>query len=89
MFEFAFEDVGDDLHVAVRMRWEAVIRRDPIFVDDAQRTESHPFRIPVIVEAEGVMRLQPAVISAPAFVASSDLNHGVCSRSVNYLVPML
>jgi len=79
VFEFAFEDVGDDLHVAMRMCGEAVIGRDPIFVDDAQRTESHPFWIPVIVEAEGVMALQPALISAAAFVAFSDLNHAVLS----------
>src|ERR1700730_8247679 len=62
--KLARQDIGDDLHVAMGMSWETAAGRDPIFVDDAQRAETHPLGIGVVIEAEGVAGLQPAVIAA-------------------------
>src|SRR5258708_32931519 len=75
VLKLAFKNVGDDFHIAMRMRWKAVIGRDPIFVDDPKRTEFHPLGVPVVVKAESVVSLQPSVIAAATFFASSNLNH--------------
>src|SRR5258708_19636317 len=76
VLKLAFKNVGDDFHIAMRMRRKAIVGSDPIFVDNTQRTESHPLRVPVIVEAESVVSLQPSVIAPPPSFASSNLNHG-------------
>src|SRR5258708_199051 len=75
VLKLAFKNVGDDFHIAMRMRWKAVVGRDPIFVDDPKRTESHPLRVPIVVKAESMVSLQPSVIAAATFLASSNLNH--------------
>src|SRR5579863_7008131 len=76
VFELAFKNIRDDFHVAMRMRWKSVVGRNPIFIDDAQRAKSHPLGIPIVGKAEGVLRLEPAVISTAAFGAGTNLNHG-------------
>src|ERR1700691_1140846 len=75
VLEFAFENIGDDFHIAMRMRRKSSVGRDPIFVDHPQRAESHPLGIPIFAETEGVMRLEPAVVSAASFVSRPNLNH--------------
>jgi hypothetical protein len=35
LLELAVDDVREDLELAVRVQTEAVIERDPVFVDDA------------------------------------------------------
>ena len=40
----AAQDVGDDFHVAMRMRAEAHARHHEIVVDDAQAAVTHPLR---------------------------------------------
>jgi hypothetical protein len=85
VLQLAFENVGDDFHVAMRMRGKSSVGRDPIFVDDAQRAESHPLRIPIIAKAEGVMSFEPAVVSATTFLAGTNLNHGVSPFQVEFL----
>jgi hypothetical protein len=72
----AFEHVADDLHVAVAVRAEASAWRHAIFVDDAQRTEVHMFRIVVVGEREAVTRLQPPVVGMTAFATAADFFHG-------------
>src|SRR5437868_11865375 len=75
VFEFAFENVGDDFHVAMRVRGKSSVGRDPIFVDDAQRAKSNPLRIPVVAEAKGVMGFEPAVVSSTTFLGRTNANH--------------
>ena len=74
----AFQHVAEDLHVAMRMRAEALPGRDAVVIDDAQGAEAHVRRIVVVGEGEGVMRLQPAVIGVAAFVCPSDVQFGRC-----------
>ena len=52
-------NVGDDLHVTVRMGRKATRRSDVILVDDTQGTETHPVRVVVIAEREAVPAVQP------------------------------
>src|SRR5262252_818722 len=75
VLQLAFEDIGDDFHVAVRMRGKPGVGRDVIFVDDAQGAESHPLWIPVIREAEGVFGVEPTVVSATTLVGRTNGNH--------------
>ena len=76
VFQFPLENVGDNFHVAMRMRGKTIVGRDPILVNHAQRTEAHPLGIPVIVEAESMVSLEPAVIAAAAILTASNPNHG-------------
>src|ERR1700735_2245153 len=50
MLERAFEDVGDDLHVAMPMRGKSCCRAHAILIDDPQRAKSHLLLIVVIAE---------------------------------------
>src|SRR5215469_2744473 len=70
VFQLAFQHIGDDLHVRVWVGGKSAARRDPIFVDHAQGAEAHPARIPVIAEAEGVARVEPAVVASASLVAA-------------------
>ncbi len=44
------EDVGDDLHIAMRMHWKTATRRDEIFIDHAQRSKARPLGVTILVE---------------------------------------
>jgi len=50
VFERAFEHPGEDLHVAMAVCAETLAGLDSIFIDDAQRAETHVARIVVIAE---------------------------------------
>ena len=67
VLEGAAEDVGDDLHVPVRVHAEPLARQDEIVVDDAQAAEAHPLRIVVVREAKRVISVQPPVVGVAAF----------------------
>src|ERR1700720_665743 len=75
VFQFARQDVSNDLHVTMGMGWETAARRDPVLVDYAQGPEAHPLGIGVIAETESVARLQPAVVAAAAVAAGSYVDH--------------
>src|SRR5208337_159432 len=64
------------------MSWETAAGRDPIFVDHAQRAETHPLGIGVIVETESMAGLQPAVVAAATLLARSDGHHDARSYLV-------
>jgi hypothetical protein len=68
VFQLAAQDVGDDLHVAMRMRAETHARHHEIVVDDAQAAITHPVRIVVIRKAEGVITVQPPMTRVAPFV---------------------
>ena len=63
----AAQHVSDDFHVAMRMGAEALARHDEVVVDDAQAAKAHPMRIVIIREAEGVIRVEPAMIGVAPF----------------------
>src|SRR5580658_771509 len=50
VLEGAFENVGDDLHVAMPMRRETGAGADAVFIDDAQRAKSHLCWVVVVAE---------------------------------------
>ena len=77
MLERALEHVGDDLHVAVRVRAEAAAGRDAVVVDDAQRAEPHVRRVVVVAEGERVPAVEPTDARAPALGAATNLDHVV------------
>src|SRR5438552_6962333 len=66
VLERAFEDPGDDLHVAVAMGAEAFARLDGAVVDDTKRAKSHVLRVVIEGEGEGVIGVEPPVIEMPA-----------------------
>ena len=66
MLEFAIEDVGKNLHIAMRMAAEAFSRRDYVVVKDAQRAPIEVARILISREAKRVARVQPAMIERRA-----------------------
>ena len=62
MLELAAKDVGDDLHVTVRMRPKPLAWRDRIIVQDPQRAPLKVVGVVVVREAEVVIRLEPAEV---------------------------
>src|SRR5579863_10247426 len=73
--EAAFENVSDDLHVAVGMRAESPAGSDAILVHDAQRAESHVRGIVVIPEGKSMPGFAPAVVPVAAFATVPDGDH--------------
>src|SRR5215813_2819349 len=74
--ECAFEDVGDDLHVAVRVHGKSCAWRDEILIDHAQGAEAHPAWVAILVEGKCVARVEPAVVTTATFSAGTNLDHG-------------
>jgi hypothetical protein len=54
VLEGALEDVGEDLHVAVRVGGEAAAGGDAVLVDDPELAEAHVVGIVVLAERERV-----------------------------------
>lgn len=77
----AIHDIGDNLHVPVRMHPEAHLGRDKIFVDDAQGTEMSVRRVIVIGEAEGVVGIEPTVVGVASFLGFAKCDHSFLSRT--------
>ncbi len=71
-----FEDVGEDLHVAVAVRPEAGSGRDAVVVDHAQAAEAHVPRVVVLAERERVAAVEPAPVGLAALGGRSDGDHG-------------
>src|ERR1043165_7429650 len=69
------DDVGDDLHVGVRMWREARGGRDAVFVDDEEVAEARPARVVVAVEGERVPAVEPVCARAPALFGGPSGNH--------------
>ena len=77
MLERTFQDIGDDLHVAVTMCGEAVAGTHEVFVDNPQATKTHEAGIVVLVERKGVISVQPTVVEVAAFICFADIDHDV------------
>ena len=72
MLQRAFDDVGDDFHVAMRMRAEALAGRNEILVNDPQGAEIDLLRIVIIGKAEGVITVEPAMIGVARVLLISE-----------------
>ena len=67
--------IGDDLHVGMRMRREAGLRRDRIVVPDADRTPAHPLRVVIAGETEMMPRVEPAMIGMAERSERAKVDH--------------
>src|SRR5207245_6153956 len=54
-----FEDISENLHVAVKMGGETGARLHPIVVDHPERTETHVGWVMVVPERKSVAAVQP------------------------------
>src|SRR5690242_10485457 len=75
MLQGSFEHVGDDLHVAMRMRGKAIAGLHPVLVNNPQAAKSHKVGIEVVCERKRVICIQPAMVGMAAFLGPSYLNH--------------
>ena len=66
MLEFAVDDVGPDQRFGVGVRSEACALLDSVFINDSQGSELSVIGIIVRGEREGVVGIQPAMISVAA-----------------------
>ena len=71
MLHRAFQDVGEDLHVAVGVLAKPHGWSNIVLVDDAQGAEAHLFGVVVVGKAEAEVRIQPAVIGMAAICCCS------------------
>ena len=67
--------IGDDLHVAVRMRVEPGAGADGIVVPDPERPESHAPRVVVGAEAEMVLGIEPVILEPAQTLERAYLDH--------------
>src|SRR3954454_4640546 len=70
-----FKHVGDDFHVAVRMRWKTLSRLNHVLVDDPERAEAHEIRIVISIERKSVAGVKPAKVAATALLTTSNVDH--------------
>jgi hypothetical protein len=68
--------VGHDLHVAVRVRRKAALRRDLVVVPHADPAPAHSARVIVIREGEMVAGIKPPVVGVAEGVEGADVDHG-------------
>src|SRR5260221_5673840 len=76
----AREDVAQDLHVAVRVRAEALAGLHGVVVDHAQRGEALVLPVVVFAEREGVEAVQPADVGVKAVAGLAQGDHDVLRR---------
>jgi hypothetical protein len=75
VLERAFEDIGKDFHVSMRVARETGAGSHPVLVDDAQGTETHVRGVVVVRERERVAAVEPAERSAASVSAWSNRDH--------------
>src|ERR1700680_1681706 len=75
VLESPFQQVGDDLHVTVRMHGKTMASLNPVFVNHAQGTEPLEARVMVLIEGKSEMRVEPAEVASAPLVAASDCDH--------------
>ena len=73
--KLGINDVGDDLHVAMTVGAETLIRLYPVFVDHTQIAKAHMIWVVVVSEREAVLTVKPAKVSRSALIAFSYPNH--------------
>ncbi|MNN89189.1 hypothetical protein D3C81_2069660 [compost metagenome] len=81
MFQRAFEHVGEDFHVAVRVGVEAAALADAVVVDHQQIRKAHVLRVVVAAKGKAVLRIQPTEIGKATRCGRSDFQHVVLLRA--------
>ena len=87
VFQRAFQDVRDDLHVPVRMHRESFAALDPVFVQHPQVAERHVLRVVIAVKRKRVAALQPPELRSLSFRTRPQPDHGIVLLSIPFLVP--
>jgi hypothetical protein len=59
------------------MRAESGARRNAVFVDHTQGTETHVRRIPILGKGKAVPGIKPAMLRMATLARSANLDHGV------------
>lgn len=75
MRQRTLDRIGQDLHVAMRMRAEARPGRDPVLVDHAQAVEAEPARVAKLSEREAVPAVEPVRTRPTPFFAAMYPDH--------------
>ena len=73
--EAAFDDVGQPLHVAMRVKRPDGARDQAIVVEDAHRPERVVLGVAVLVEAEVPPRTEPAALGVEDLAVAADGDH--------------
>jgi|SRR6185369_3826481 len=68
VFEFAFENIGDDFHVSMAMLAKAPACSNEVFVNNTQTPKAQVAWIVVLIERESVIGVQPAMVEVTALV---------------------
>src|SRR5262245_32847828 len=76
MRDRARADIGDDLHVGMRVRRKAGMGGDLVVVPDAQSPVSHPLGVVIAREREMVLGLEPAMVGAAKRRVWPPVDHG-------------
>src|SRR4029078_4698702 len=71
----SFKNVGDDLHVAMRMCRKALSGSHAVFIDNAKMAEVDVLRVVVVRKGERVVRVQPSVVDVTTIGRAPDFNH--------------
>ena len=71
----AAHDIGDNLHVAVRVHAEAGRGRNPVVVDYTQAAKAHVVRVVVVAEGSRMSAIEPVECRLAALGGRSSNNH--------------
>jgi hypothetical protein len=75
MSQRAFQNVRENLHIAMAVRSKSRARSDAIFVNHAQAPEAHELRVIIIGKRKRVVRVEPAMIGVTPLFTSVNLYH--------------
>src|SRR3989338_10607859 len=77
MRELAIENIGNNLHVPMRVRPKPLPRLHAVLVDDPKTPKPHMGGVVIIRERKRMKRIQPTVIGVSALSGAPDLYHVV------------
>src|SRR5690606_4252347 len=75
MCQFTFQDVGNDLHIAVRVHVKSRTGNHDVIVDHPQRTKPHSFGIHKMAEGKSMLTVEPSGSGFTANVSVMNANH--------------
>lgn len=81
MRQFAAEDVGEYLRIAVRVCWEACLGSDAVFVENAETAKRHEGGVVVLSHGESVVTVEPIQVGVAAGRGLAKGNLRVRQRS--------
>lgn len=80
VFEFAVEDIGDDFHIPMPVRAEALAGPDAVLIDDPQRPETHMRRVVIIGERKTMPAVEPIESGMASLFGGTADDHRSFSR---------